>query len=58
MKEKGVILSYKVDKTLDSLQRNKTTEAKITITPHPQFVGEVMQANKHQTAVKQFPVET
>jgi hypothetical protein len=58
MKEKGVILSYKVDKTLDSLQRNKTTEAKITITPHPQFVGEVMQANKHQTVVKQFPVET
>jgi hypothetical protein len=58
MKEKGVILSYKLDKTLDSLQRNKTTEAKITITPHPQFVGEVMQANKHQTAVKQFPVET
>lgn len=58
MKEKGVILSYKVDKTLDSLQRNKTTEAKITITPHPQFVGEVMQANKHQTTVKQFPVET
>ena len=58
MKEKGVILSYKVDKTLDSFQRNKTTEAKITITPHPQFVGEVMQANKHQTTVKQFPVET
>lgn len=58
MKEKGVILSYKVDKTLDSLQRNKTTEAKITITPHPQFVGEVMQANKHQTVIRQFPVET
>jgi hypothetical protein len=58
MKEKGVILSYKVDKTLDSFQRNKTTEAKITITPHPQFVGEVMQANKHQAVVRQFPVET
>jgi hypothetical protein len=57
MKEKGVILTYKVDKTLDALQRNKTTEAKITITPHPQFVGEVMQANKHQTTVRQFPVE-
>lgn len=56
MKEMGVILNYKVEKTLNASQRNKMTEAKVTITPHPEFVGEVMQANKHQTAVKEFPV--
>ncbi len=57
MLEKGVILNYRVDKTLDSAQRNKMTEAKITITPHPQFVSEVMQANKYQTVAKKFPAE-
>lgn len=55
MKEKTVILTYKVDKTLDSSQRNKMTEAKITITPHPQFVSEVMQANRHYSTVQQLP---
>jgi hypothetical protein len=57
MTDQGVILNYKVTKTLDNLQRNKLTEAKITIIPHPQFVGEVMKANKHQATVKEAPVK-
>lgn len=47
MKNENVILSYKVEKTLDTTQRNKMTEAKIIVTPHPKFVGEVVQANNH-----------
>jgi hypothetical protein len=54
MKEKEVILNYKVDKTLNVDQRNKMTEAKITITPHPKFAGEVMRANKHNAEVVQL----
>ena len=54
MKNKEVILNYKVDKTLDASQRNKMTEAKITITPHPKFAGEVMRANKHNADVVQL----
>lgn len=54
MKEKEVVLNFIVDKTLDSSQRNKMTESKITITPHPKFAGEVMRANKHYADVVQL----
>ena len=56
MKDKGVILTFKIEKTLDAEQRNKMIEAKITLTPHPEFVGEVMQGNKQQSSVNEFPV--
>lgn len=54
MIQKDVVLSYKVDKTLDAKQRNKMTEAKITMTPHPKFAGEVIRANKHNADVVQL----
>lgn len=57
MKEKYVILDYKVDKTLDSEQHNKMIEAKITITPHPEFVGDIIQGNKQQAKVNELPGE-
>jgi hypothetical protein len=57
MQQKNVVLSYKIDKTLDSTQRNKLTEAKITITPHPKFAGEVMRANKRQSENAQLMAE-
>jgi len=52
-----VIINCKIDKTIDSEQRNKMIEAKITITPHPRFAGEVMLGNKRQLTVAQFPVD-
>ncbi len=58
MQSKDVILNYKIDKTLDPEQRNKLVEAKITITPHPRFAGEVMSGNKHQLTVSQFPIDS
>ena len=56
MKEKHVILSFNVEKTLDAEQRNKMIEAKITVTPHPEFVGEVMHGNKKQSSVSELPI--
>lgn len=56
MKEKEVIIFYKIEKTLDAEQRNKLVEAKITITPHPRFAGEIVQGNKRQAIVKETPV--
>lgn len=56
MREKEVVLTYKVDKTLDAEQRNKMIEAKITLTPHPKFVAEIIQGNKQETQINQFPV--
>lgn len=56
MKQKSVILKYTIDKTLDAEQRNKMIEAKITILPHPYFAGEIMQGNKKQSSVNQFPL--
>jgi hypothetical protein len=48
MVEKGVVLSYKVEKTLETDLRNKLVEAKLILTPHPHFVSEVMHANAAQ----------
>lgn len=56
MRDKHVILNYKVDKTLDAEQRNKMIEAKITITPHPKFVAEIMQGNRKESNINEFPV--
>ncbi len=58
MKEKNVVLSYKIDKTVDTELRNKMVEAKITITPHPTYVSEVMQGNKRQATIAEFPGDT
>lgn len=57
MREEYVVLNYKVDKTLDAEQRNKMIEAKITITPHPKFVAEIIQGNKQQSDINEFPVD-
>ena len=51
MKEKQVVLSYEVHKTLDVNQRNKLIDARIVITPHPKFTNEVMHANRKQKAI-------
>jgi hypothetical protein len=57
MKEKDVVLNYRIDKTLSTELRHKMIEAKITITPHPKYAGEVMQSNKRQASVVEFPLD-
>jgi hypothetical protein len=51
MKEKNVLLDYKVDKEEDKKQRGKLLDAKITLTPHPEFTSEVIRANKKPKAL-------
>jgi hypothetical protein len=46
MKQFEVLLSYRIEPTHDAQARNKLTNAKLILTPHPTFAGEVMQANK------------
>ena len=53
MKEKNVVLSYQIEKMLDSGSRNKLLDAKIIITPNPYFAGEVMNANTRQKNIRQ-----
>lgn len=48
MKEKNVLLDYAIEKSFDTRTRGKLIDAKLTLTPHPQFSSEVIQANKKQ----------
>ena len=57
MKEKHVILSHHIEKTIDTAKRNKLIEAKFTITPDPNFVEEVMQANVKQKYISDQPFD-
>lgn len=55
MKEKDVLLSYKVEKILDTSHRNRLMDAKLILTPHPNFSGEIIQANKKHKALTTVP---
>lgn len=50
MKERDVVIDCAVEKLLDAKQRNRLIDAKFTLTPHPHFSNEVIQANKKQKA--------
>jgi len=52
MTEKNIIMSYKVQKTLDPMQRNRMIDAKITITPHPKFCSDIIHANKRKQSMR------
>ncbi len=53
MIERNVILGYKVDKTVDSDNKNKLSDARFTITPTPFFADEVKHTNfKQKTLTK------
>jgi len=51
MKEKGVLLDYKVEKAVDEKLKGKLIDAKIILTPDQRFTAEVIQANKKQKAL-------
>ena len=57
MKEFEVLLSYRIEPTHDAQARNKLTNAKLILTPHPIFAGEVMQANKRHGRFIKIAVE-
>jgi hypothetical protein len=56
MKEKDVLLSYKVSKVLENSKRGKLLDAKFILTPNPLFVGEVTRANKKHAEIKSLNI--
>lgn len=55
MKEKDVLLNYKVDKLYDSYRRGKIVDAKLHLTPTHYFAGEVIRANTHLAKIIGVP---
>ncbi len=55
MKEKEVLLDYQIEKTIDARRHNKLLDAKLILTPHPRFSGEIIQANKRQAGILKLP---
>ncbi len=54
MKENDVILNFKIDKIYGENPRQKITDAKISIQPHPHFVNDIIKANKNAKRVKEL----
>lgn len=52
MVEKKVILSYNVEKILESSKRAKLLDAKFVLMPDPTFVSEIIGANRLQAKIK------
>jgi hypothetical protein len=53
MKAKDILLSYKVNNTHDTQNRNKLIDAKLTLTPHPFFANEIKKANSRAGRIRQ-----
>lgn len=53
MKQKFVLMTYTVEKVTDPKKRNKLLDAKLILTPHPNFAGEIIHANKRQEKLEQ-----
>lgn len=50
--ENNVILTYQIEKTLDSNGQHKLVDAKIVIRPHPHFASEMIKANERYRHVR------
>lgn len=52
LKEQEIILNYEIERTLDPAKRNALSDAKITLTPHPRFISEAIEANARQGTIR------
>ena len=48
MEQKNVVLAWKVERIYEAQRPNKLADARFIITPHPQFVSEVIKANEKE----------
>jgi hypothetical protein len=51
MVEKNVLLKYDLNKIIDEKRRNKIADVRLVLFPHPNFVSEVITANKKQKEI-------
>jgi hypothetical protein len=54
MVEKTVLLKYTLDKIVDEKRKNKIADVRLVLYPHPNFVSEVIDANKKQREIRQL----
>jgi hypothetical protein len=54
MVEKTVLLKYTLDKIVDERRKNKIADVRLVLYPHPNFVSEVIDANKKQREIRQL----
>jgi hypothetical protein len=52
MKKSDIILSYQVEKIIDTKRRNKLLDAQLTLLPHPNFSGEMKHANRRKSDIE------
>ena len=52
MVDKDVLLKYDMDKIIDEKRRNKIADVRLVLYPHPNFVSEVVDANKKQKEIR------
>lgn len=52
MKKSDIILSFQIEKIIDTKRRNKLLDAQLTLLPHPNFSGEMKHANKRKSDIE------
>lgn len=52
MVEKNVLFKYNLEKIIDEKRRNKIADVRLVLYPHPNFVSEVISANKKQKEIR------
>lgn len=55
MVEKDVLFKYSLEKIIDEKRRNKIADVRLVLHPHPNFVSEVINANKKQKEIRLLP---
>lgn len=55
MKEKNIIINFRVDKVFELKPRRKLVDAKIFLQPHPHFIDDIIRANKNAKRIRELP---
>lgn len=55
MKNKNIIINFKIDKILELKPRRKLVDAKIFLQPHPHFIDDIIRANKNAKRIRELP---
>lgn len=54
MKEKNIIINFKIEKVFELKPRRKLVDAKIFLQPHPHFIDDIIKANKNAKRIREL----
>jgi hypothetical protein len=54
MKEKSIVINFKIEKIFELKPRRKLIDAKIFLQPHPHFIDDIIRANKNAKRIKEL----